>query len=317
MPLVAGIDEAGYGPTLGPLVVGASVWRVPDADVNIWRALRACVCKADASSSWKLAVDDSKKVYGASRKLESLERPVLAFASAAGVRVGCLSQLLADLGSARLSEPHTPWYDALETELPVEREKSAFESVAARLSREMDKSGVSLRGMMARVVGEARFNDRVRQTRNKGAVLIEQVLDLITRIVRRAGSEPVSIHVDRLGGRANYREMLAQALPAFELAELEISDGVSAYQLTNGDQKCRVDFATESEQRHLPVALASMVAKYLREVLMRHFNAWWRGHLPDARPTAGYYNDAQRFLADIAPVITKAGVDPAHFVRER
>lgn len=315
MPLVAGIDEAGYGPTLGPLVVAASVWRVPDAATDIWRALRGCVCRSGAATSWKLAVDDSKKVFGAGRKLESLERPVLAFAAAAALRVGSLSALIDDLGSAALRTPQTPWYDALDTALPLEREKSAFESIAARLSREMEKTDTRCRGLMARVVGEARFNDRVRQTRNKGAVLIEQVLDLITRIVRRAGDEPVHIHVDRLGGRANYRDMLSQALPAHELTELEISEGVSAYRLCRGGQVCQIAFATESDQRHLPVALASMVAKYLREALMRHFNAWWHAHTPEIRPTAGYYTDAQRFLEDIAPILPRAGVDPAHFVR--
>ena len=30
MGYLIGTDEAGYGPNLGPLVVSASVWRVPD-----------------------------------------------------------------------------------------------------------------------------------------------------------------------------------------------------------------------------------------------------------------------------------------------
>ncbi len=30
MPYLLGTDEAGYGPNLGPLVISASVWEVPD-----------------------------------------------------------------------------------------------------------------------------------------------------------------------------------------------------------------------------------------------------------------------------------------------
>jgi hypothetical protein len=47
------------------------------------------------------------------------------------------------------------------------------------------------------------------------------------------------------------------------------------------------------------VAAASMLSKYIREALMTRFNAFWRQHLPQVTPTAGYYQDGSRFLADI------------------
>ena len=37
---------------------------------------------------------------------------------------------------------------------------------------------------------------------------------------------------------------------------------------------------------------------------MRRFNAFWRQYLPEVQPTAGYYNDGQRFLADIDALLT-------------
>jgi hypothetical protein len=55
-------------------------------------------------------------------------------------------------------------------------------------------------------------------------------------------------------------------------------------------------------ERHLPTALASMTAKYLRELAMRPFNAFWQRHMPALRATAGYPTDAQRFYDDIRPV---------------
>ena len=62
----------------------------------------------------------------------------------------------------------------------------------------------------------------------------------------------------------------------------------------------RVEFRfVAGGESHLPTALASMVSKYLRELAMRAFNAFWCRQLPALRPTAGYPVDARRFKADI------------------
>ena len=52
-------------------------------------------------------------------------------------------------------------------------------------------------------------------------------------------------------------------------------------------------------ERHLPTALASMTAKYLRELAMRPFNAFWQRHVPGLAPTAGYPSDSRRFWNEI------------------
>jgi ribonuclease HII len=63
-----------------------------------------------------------------------------------------------------------------------------------------------------------------------------------------------------------------------------------------------LSFRVKADATSLPVALASMLAKFLREACMDCFNAWWRQRLPALRPTAGYPQDAVRFLADLAPI---------------
>ena len=50
----------------------------------------------------------------------------------------------------------------------------------------------------------------------------------------------------------------------------------------------------------LAVALASIFSKYIRELFMRPFNAFWAERVPGLRPTAGYAADAGRFLRDTA-----------------
>ena len=44
------------------------------------------------------------------------------------------------------------------------------------------------------------------------------------------------------------------------------------------------------------MALASMLAKYLREVFMRQFNRFWLGHVDGLKPTAGYPGDCAAIL---------------------
>ena len=70
-------------------------------------------------------------------------------------------------------------------------------------------------------------------------------------------------------------------------------------------------------ERHLPVAVASMVSKYVREASMEAFNRYWRRHLPELRPTKGYPIDARRFRREIAAMQAELGIADAVLWRER
>jgi hypothetical protein len=71
--IYAGIDEAGYGPLLGPLCVGCAAFVLPDAGDApatsaadapppcLWKALSAAVCRATNDKRRRIAVEDSKK----------------------------------------------------------------------------------------------------------------------------------------------------------------------------------------------------------------------------------------------------------------
>lgn len=317
MPLVVGIDEAGYGPTLGPLVVGATIWQVdrPPGELDFWKELDGCVCRAGRKADWRVVVDDSKAAYHRDCGIHTLERSVLAFARIAGVPIATLADLIGALGGSVFSLQAMPWYRDLAVALPIDPAKSKFEAISDRLAETMSAAGVRIRGLRAMIVGERQFNTRVAATRNKGAVLIEQVFTLIDQAVKLGGNSDVHVHVDRLGGRSDYRELLALTFPDRGIHVLEQSETTSRYRVANDQSDWFIDFSTEADQRHMGVALASMTAKYLREALMQRFNAFWQALLPTVQPTAGYYVDAQRFLRDIEPVIRHAGVPVEQFVR--
>jgi hypothetical protein len=60
-----------------------------------------------------------------------------------------------------------------------------------------------------------------------------------------------------------------------------------------------------------------MLSKYLREAMMKRFNAFWKRHLPEVAPTAGYYGDGTRFLSDIDTKRRELGIADEQLVRCR
>jgi hypothetical protein len=70
-------------------------------------------------------------------------------------------------------------------------------------------------------------------------------------------------------------------------------------------------------ERFMPTALASMTAKYLRELSMKAFNEFWRAHIPELKPTAGYYRDAWRFKKEIAAIQKELQIDDCVIWRKR
>ncbi|MBP5232730.1 MAG: hypothetical protein J6333_04930, partial [Planctomycetes bacterium] len=109
--IVAGIDEAGLGPALGPLCTCGAAFRLPDgagpdAPWEIFSALLSRHCRGALP-----AVADSKAVYAA-RGLAGLELPVLAFLQAQ--RRGAAlppdrATFLRALGCPLPSADLTPW----------------------------------------------------------------------------------------------------------------------------------------------------------------------------------------------------------------
>src|SRR2546423_14891314 len=77
MPWLVGLDEAGSGPNLGPLVQAAVAARVPDGVECLWRCLAAGVRRAADPDDGRVLIDDSKLVYAGPNGLARLERSVV------------------------------------------------------------------------------------------------------------------------------------------------------------------------------------------------------------------------------------------------
>jgi hypothetical protein len=343
--ILAGLDEAGYGPLLGPLVVGCCALRLEgeeaaaaalcacedDGELRapcVWKRLRKLLSKNRLRSGRKLHVNDSKIVYNPNLGLKELERSVLTLANCAAPRAGSagtagpihhLEALLERVAPHVLADlPGYAWYAPPPDEpFPIENDPASVGIFANALRQEMDKSATHCVHLAARVVLERQLNALLAGTRNKSNALFSVAAIHLDQLIRRFGEQGLIVFCDRQGARDHYGRALLEMFPDWSLEILREIDGVSDYRLRRGPHVVRLVFCEKAETQCLPVAVASMLSKYLREALMRRFNAYWQAQLPQLEPTAGYYSDGTRFLRDIQGKREELGIADDLLVRAR
>jgi hypothetical protein len=310
--VIAGIDEAGYGPLLGPLCVGMSVLRLeewePGAPApDLWRLLKRAVCAKPVKSRGRIAIADSKKLKLANdstarHPLHHLERGVLAFGHALRGLPADDAALFEGLG-ARLDG--SEWYGGQGAPLPVAHDAATIAIDANVLCAALEKAGVRVEALACGVVCENEFNRIVKETHSK-AEADAAAIGVHLRTLRERffeSGDHVRVVCDRLGGRLSYGMMLERELPGVSVRVLEQSPERCRYEIEEG--RIGFHFMPEAESKHLTVALASMTAKYVRELAMARFNRYWATRMPQLKATAGYNTDARRWLADTACTITE------------
>jgi ribonuclease HII len=324
--IVVGIDEAGYGPLLGPLVVSAVVFRVRRAliDGDWWVPLREVVARKPRVRERRLVVVDSKVLSSRADGLRWLERGVLAFVGSADDASGqrrlpaTVRQMVGRLnGDIAKTMQAYAWYAGDDPALPLAVTPEEIRIDRSALGTCLADAGITFVGAAAEILLEEHFNRLVGATRNKSVVLLGQTIRLVQRCARVAGQADLHVYIDKQGARNSYGRALMTAFDDAHLEILEESDTHSAYRLVRRPAPWTVRFIEKGETHHLPIALASMFSKYQREIMMHIFNAYWQAQIPGLRRTAGYYRDGQRFVRDIAGRMEHLGIEPHTLIRSR
>lgn len=308
--IYTGIDEAGYGPMLGPLCVASATLRVEgwtpgEPAPDLWAMLESVVCKTKREAKARIAVGDSKDLKLANSSvtrhpLHHLERGVLAFLGAQRGTLPLVDHDLYQCLGAR-HEAH-PWYSGDAIDLPLGHDAALLGIEANDLRRAMSRAGVELLDLRVRVLGETEFNTIYRTHRSKAAATGLALGELISSSRELGqGATQRRIVCDRQSGRTHYGRMLGELFGSVQVEEE--SARASRYCC---DEHTGVLLTPGADGAYFPVALASMAAKLVRELAMMRFNRYWGERIPELKPTAGYVQDARRWLGDAHADISAA-----------
>lgn len=315
MGIVIGMDEAGYGPNLGPLVVTVTVWEVPDEPhkTTFWPEFADVLADAPCRDGTRLHIADSKQVHSSSQGVGALEVGVL---SALALWQQLPDSWLALWRTVGLHPPEMPecepWFAGCDLPLPHQACLERVRGFAERWSALCSHHGIRLCEIKSDIVLTQRFNELTAEYNSKGVALSRISLHLLSQVWEAGGQVPTLVIADKHGGRNRYDELLADVSQGEFIFRREEGLQRSSYRVGRTD----VHFQTRAEA-HFPVALASMVSKYLREVAMILFNRFWQAHLPELRETKGYPGDARRFKDEIAAVQSRLRIHDRVVWRDR
>ncbi len=326
MPYLVGTDEAGYGPNLGPLVMAGTLWRVPEgvAGDDLYERIAGIRAPGSrpAADAPSLLMGDSKALYSSASGLGALERGVFAALNVADASepLGPSTQWRSLLGrcDATCAEAldTIAWYAGFERTLPVAISSQEAAAAHQLLARALSDAGIELLSVRARVVFPAQFNDQVASCGSKGTALSQWTLQLVNQLIQPLEDAPVVVQCDKHGARNRYAALLQQVFPDDWIEIREEAKLQSVYRWGPATRRVEIRFVAQGE-RFLPTALASMTAKYLREITMLAFNEYWQGQVPGLQPTAGYPVDAQRFRRQIAEKQGQLGISDRVLWRQR
>jgi ribonuclease HII len=303
--IVVGVDENGLGPLLGPLVTTAVSFELsrysPERHAGVGR---------------ELGIDDSKTTAGFGQ-MGVAEGLTLALIEALHGRVideldGLFDLLLLERPEI-LRRPCPASSQPQCWSVPMQLPYFGGDIAAGReMLRGLRAAGLKPSHVRSALACTGVLNARLRAGQSR----VEVDLELMERLVLDARSNSacdLRAICGMVGGIRNYTAKLRH-FPAAGVKQVRALGGTLAYDV---ESVGHVRFEIDADARHLPVALASMVGKYVRELWMARQNRFYRERDATLADASGYHDPVtKRFIAASALLRLSLGIADACFIRD-
>jgi ribonuclease HII len=300
-----GVDENGLGPRLGPLIVTAVLARAtPEGAKLIGKRPRGGLAGRLGDSKRLVSFEDSGlgeawAIAMAKRAGATASRPAevvraLALEDEASLRSACPTH--------HVEQCWRTEGEALAPEAPL------VEDVERDLAR-LASRGVQVVGARVAIVCAKRLNDAVERGNSRFDADLHTMERLVANAAREAGGEVIAT-CGKVGGFDRYGESFATFLLHTAVVE---GRARSEYRVPGIGS---VAFVRDAEERDILVAMASLVGKWVRDLLMRRIVRYHREAIPDLPEASGYHDPVTtRFIRATALHRKKTRIDDECFVR--
>lgn len=299
--LLVGVDENGLGPRLGPLIATS-------VSLEVTAYERARLQRVAA----RVGIGDSKQTsaFGHMRVAEGLSLAIME--TLHGTVPSSVDELLRvlELEGPELLRAGCP--DAARAQCwSFDVRLPAFDGDVAegraQLAR-LRKHGVRLCSARSVVTCAGRMNEHLRRLGSRTCVDLAMFERLVLTAAREHGERAegeLNIVLGMVGGIRDYERYFSLLSPQ-SVSDAQRTKQAVSYRVKGVGS---LSFEIDADARHLPVALASMVGKYVRELSMERQNRFYAHHQPDLPRPSGYYDPVtQRFIEQSRRLRTRLGI---------
>ncbi len=277
-----GIDENGLGPRLGPLVVTAVHARTEgDGERVVTRRPRGDLARR---------LGDSKALvsFGDSALGEAWARAVSRLSASASPRSP----------DALIAELSLDGKETLEARCPSNHRDQCWsrggehfvaeDTLVARVGKDLNRlreKGVTVLGATVAIVCAERLNDAVSRGLSRFAVDLHTMERLALALREKAGEE-LQVTCGKVGGYDRYTTAFGPLSGRLHTTVIE-GRARSEYRVAGLGT---IAFVRDADARYLLVCMASLVGKWVREVLMSRVTRFHRDYDPSLPEASGYHD---------------------------
>ncbi len=164
----------------------------------------------------------------------------------------------------------------------------------------LSQKGVQLRGVRSKIVCSKRLNDALGEGKSRFSVDLHAMEELILGFREQAGEEVFAV-CGKVGGFGSYSDAFGPLNGRLH-SIVEEKRSVSRYYFP---QLGEIGFVMDADDSDILVSLASLVGKYVREILMGKIAAYYNGaglNVPDA---SGYHDPVTAAFVDQTALLRK------------